>query len=123
MFLLIAGPRAFSQQNNKEDSDTIVAAVQDSVGITVDSLETDDEATDSTKKPEYNYYDNRQFWAADSFRLRQVPDNVIKQLKLQDAFWYANRDFEKKQEPANPATVGFGTGWQGNVGTRLLPGL
>lgn len=75
--------------------------VMDSVVVTTDSLSSvsdEDYYQDSADKADYNYYDYTIYWPADSFVMRKVPDSVIASVKSQDAFWYADRDFKKKEE-------------------------
>ncbi len=84
----------FSQQ-----SDTAVTVV-DSV-VAEDSAyynEEGEEYEDSVKKAKYNYYINRDDWENETLDLRQVPDNEIMNLKLQDDFWYADKEFEKEKK-------------------------
>lgn len=74
-------------------TDTVVSG-QDSTGYY------NEENEDSLKKARYNYYINREDWENDSFELRQVPAVVINQLKAQDEFWYADKEF-KKEKPGD----------------------
>jgi len=90
---------AFSQQADTTVSatDTILSSDQDSTELYTEDSEGYE---DSVKKAKYNYYLNRDDWENESFELRQVPDNVITNLKLQEDFWYADKEF-KKQKPAD----------------------
>lgn len=75
--------------------------LMDTVVVTTDSLsslDNDDYYEDSADRADYNYYDYMIYWPADSFVMRKVPDSVIASIKSQEAFWYADRDFKKKEE-------------------------
>jgi hypothetical protein len=103
----IIGNLALSQERDSTVTDTIITKVQDNTDSTNEIIEARDNAEDSVKKSQYNYYYNRDEWTKDSFLLRQVPDSVIKNLQSQDDFWYANKDFEKKKAAADSAKTGF----------------
>jgi hypothetical protein len=92
---------AFSQEADSTISvvDSIIA--QDSAYYS----EENEEYEDSVKKAKYNYYINRDEWENDSLNLRQVPENAITNLKLQDDFWYADKEF-KKEKPADETSRG-----------------
>jgi len=67
-------------------ADTIVAETDSAISI--DQADTDYE--------HQNYFENKST-PADTIALRQVPGNIIDSLKKDDAFWYANHVFEKKE--------------------------
>jgi hypothetical protein len=65
----------------------------------------DDESTDELKV-EQEYFLRKEFTGGltDTFKLRRLPDSVIKVLREDKAFWYANETFkkrEKKKEKTN----------------------
>jgi hypothetical protein len=67
-------------------ADTIVAEADSAIAI--DQADTDYE--------HQNYFEHKSA-PADTIALRQVPGNIIDSLKKDDAFWYADHVFEKKE--------------------------
>ena len=67
-------------------TDTIVAETDSA--ITIDQADTDYE--------HQNYFDHKAV-PADTIELRQVPRGLIDSLKKDDAFWYADHVFDKKE--------------------------
>lgn len=55
------------------------------------------------KMPETEYFLRKEFTGnfTDSFKLQKLPDSFIKRLQNDDAFWYANEVF-RKREPKKP---------------------
>jgi len=95
LLLMIAGIVSFSQEKDSVVADSSY----------VDESETRE--ADSAKENRYNYYYKTENWGEDTFHLRQVPDSIIKRLQLQDDFWYANKEFEKKKETDRKFQNGF----------------
>ena len=102
-----AGTIAFSQKKDTALPDTAITKARDNMDSADDVIDTTGNTEDSIKKSQYNYYYNRDQWTKDTFRFRQVPDSVIKKLQADDDFWYANKDFDKKKDPANGAGLNF----------------
>jgi hypothetical protein len=78
----------------------LLATAQDSIQI--------DTAVDSTAQPaiveaknENHFTEKSEYQHADSFRLRQVPGAVVDSLKKDEAFWYADYIFKKKEVKEN----------------------
>jgi hypothetical protein len=91
-----------------QQSDTTATAV-DSV-VAEDSAyynEEGEEYEDSVKKAKYNYYINRNDWEDETFDVRQVPAKAIDNLKRQDDFWYADKEFEKEKNGDGPLSGNF----------------
>ena len=59
----------------------------------------DEEKTDSTKV-EAEYFLRKEFTGgfSDTVELRKLPDSVMKHLREDEAFWYVNEVFKKKQQ-------------------------
>ena len=76
---------------NARGQDTTVT---ESIVEETDSAITIDQA--DTNYEHQNYFDHKAT-LADTIELRQVPGNIIDSLKKDDAFWYADHVFEKKQ--------------------------
>lgn len=89
----------FSQE---QELDTVVVTTSDSLS----NLNNDDYYEDSAGRADYNYYDYTIYWPADSFVMRKVPDSVIASIKSQEAFWYADKDFKKKEENKDTSAWG-----------------
>lgn len=62
--------------------------------------ETYNENKTEVSRSEAEYFLRKEFTGGfpDSLRLRKLPDSVMKQLRSDDAFWYADEVFKKKQQ-------------------------
>jgi len=96
LFFIMISLLCFSQQNASSDTVRVDAENEDTGDEVMD---TTGNYQDSINRVEHNYYNDTSYWARDTFLIRKVPDNVIKDLQQQDAFWYANKEFKKKDEP------------------------
>ncbi|MGC4036881.1 MAG: hypothetical protein QM764_13060 [Chitinophagaceae bacterium] len=95
LLILIAG-RSFSQQQDSSFQFKTVDSATEIVDTTVVKDGTvDDLEEDSIKNAKYDYYISTDQWVSDSMEARRIPDTVIKSLKSQDDFWYADKQFEK----------------------------
>lgn len=65
------------------------------------------EVTVDEKLPETEYFLRKEFTAGftDSLKIQKLPDSFVKRMQNDDAFWYANETFQKK-EPQK-LNVGF----------------
>lgn len=104
LFLINACLFSFSQQNTAPDTVSAVSPIEESV---VETIDTAGHYLDSLNRAEHNYYNDTSYWSKDTFSIRKVPDDVVKDLQQQDAFWYANKEFKKKNEPATPEESGW----------------
>lgn len=57
-------------------------------------------------KPEQEYFLRREFTGGltDTLKFRRLPDNVIKALREDKAFWYANETFKKREKKEKEKT-------------------
>jgi hypothetical protein len=81
--------------------DTVSA---DTVTDETDSATSDPESDNGTlslEKKERDFFLKKELFNSehDSFKIRSVPDSVIKKMQDDDAFWYASHDFRKKSKP------------------------
>lgn len=77
-----------------------VAAQENPVADTAIISESDSSASTEQTDTEYEkpkYFDDKVA-LTDSIELRQVPGRIVDSLKKDDAFWYADHVFEKKQK-------------------------
>lgn len=61
--------------------------------------ETVTEVTVDEKLPETEYFLRKEFTGgfADSLKIQKLPDSFVKRMQNDDAFWYANEVFQKKE--------------------------
>jgi len=94
LFLIAGSQNSFAQQN--ATTDTVRVDAEE------DEAEEENDTTghyqDSLNRAEHNYYNDTSYWAKDTFLIRKVPGDVIDDLQREDAFWYANKEFKKKEE-------------------------
>ena len=72
-----------------------------------DADETDVEVTDKPDSEHEEFFSKRTIFpvSQDSLKVRAVPDSIINALKSDEAFWYANYDFKKKETPQNDSLI------------------
>jgi len=95
----------FADAQNSEGTDTAITLKYqlDSTVTVVEeekaAEETYSEEQDDETKPDPEYFLRKEFTGGffDSLQLRQLPDSVMKQFKEDEAFWYANEVFKKRQ--------------------------
>jgi hypothetical protein len=96
--------------------DTTPAQITDTTKVGVFSTETDsiqDTDEDDAEVTEKSDSNHEEFFskrtiipaAQDSLKVRAVPDSIIRAMKNDDAFWYANHDFKKKDTPQNNSLI------------------
>jgi hypothetical protein len=96
--------------------DTTPAQITDTTKVGVFSTEpdsvqdADDPDTGSTAKPDSEheeFFSKRTISPAiqDSLKVRAVPDSIINAMKSDEAFWYANYDFKKKDISQNDSLI------------------
>ena len=93
LLFAIASLVSFSQRNTATDTVSVDAENEEA-----DEVDTAGHYMDSLNRADHNYYNDTSYWAKDTFVIRKVPDEVISDLQQQDAFWYANKEFKKKEE-------------------------
>jgi Domain of unknown function (DUF4129) len=98
LFLVTASLFSFSQKNTATDSASYHSDTEEKI---VEATDTTGHYLDSLNRAEHNYYNDTSYWTKDTFLIRKVPDDVISDLQRQDAFWYANKEFKKNNEPAS----------------------
>lgn len=79
----------------KYEIDTTVLPPQDEAP----AEETVTEVTVDEKLPETEYFLRKEFTGgfADSLKIQKLPDSFVKRMQNDDAFWYANEIFRKKE--------------------------
>jgi hypothetical protein len=96
----------FLQAQNSVGVDTVLKCELDTAIIPVlpDEEPPAEEKYNEDQTDEINdeaeYFLRKEFTGgfSDSLRLRKLPDSVMRQLREDDAFWYANEVFKKKQQ-------------------------
>src|SRR6185436_19668174 len=92
-----------AQETEKRDTPIVLKYKLDSLTVAEDEERPEEEnysqeeISDSTTNPEYflrKEFTGRLF---DSVLFRKVPDSVMNVFRADDAFWYANEVFRKKQ--------------------------
>lgn len=79
----------------KYEIDTTVLSPQDEAP----AEETVTEVTVDEKLPETEYFLHKEFTGGfgDSLKIQKLPDSFVKRMQNDDAFWYANEIFKKKE--------------------------
>jgi hypothetical protein len=82
----------------KYQLDTAIISEEQATDSTDEDVYTDE--SNKETKVEQEYFLRKEFTGglADSLKFRRLPDNVIKALREDKAFWYANETFKKREK-------------------------
>lgn len=107
LFLFLPTTIFLNAQDNRAWTDTtkeLQYEIDTTVVDTVVSENTEEESyvpdTVEESKPEQEYFLRKEFTGGltDTLKFRRLPDNVIKTLREDKAFWYANETFKKREK-------------------------
>ena len=101
---------AIAQNGEKNDTAITLKYKLDSTIVTVEEeqaapeTDSEDPQAETTTGPEF--FLRKEFTGGifDSLRLRQLPDSVMKRFREDNAFWYANEVFKKRQPKEEQAS-------------------
>lgn len=107
LFLFLSTTIFLNAQDNPAWTDTtkeLQYEIDTTVVDTVVSEKTEEESyvpdTVEESKPEQEYFLRKEFTGGltDTLKFRRLPDDVIKTLREDKAFWYANETFKKREK-------------------------
>ena len=93
----------FLQAQSNDNTDTVPVLKYDSdttISVEAPAEEVYEEDKTESSKIQNEYFLRKEFTGGfpDSLRFRKLPDSVVRQMREDDAFWYANEVFKRKQQ-------------------------
>jgi hypothetical protein len=125
-FILLFHVYSIQAQDEQTATDTVQVDTMNETPQAPPQQETETTETDGGKKEKY-FLDKLQFTQSpDSFQLRKLPDSLLKKMKAEKDYWYANAAIKKgksKDKDASYTPLGQRSWFQGLLWVVIIGGF